>query len=615
MSLLSVRKGSTYPIGASLCDDGIQFSCVTGVNQDCGVVLIRRNDLSRVRIPFSEGRRVGNISSVVIKNIDYSDYRYNFYIGDREIPDPYARRIYGNEEFGIKESCELSCGFNFSDNSAGDFEPLCIPFSQSVIYCLHVRSFTADPSSKVSAPGTFSGITEKVQYLKKLGITAIEILPCYEFEETERLNENPVPGEYVAMDSVSFKLNYWGFKKGFYFAPKSSYSAGDPVAEFKTMVDTLHRNGIEVIMQFYFPDDVKQGFIFDVLKYWVSEYHIDGVHLKGSRIPITLICTEPLFANTKIFYDYIPEGEIYSPKDKPLYKNLCVYSDEFMYKVRGFLKGDEDRLKDFAYLSKYKPEHVGSVNFLTNYYGFTLNDLVSYDRKHNEDNGENNADGTNCNFSWNCGVEGPTRKTQINLLRKRMIKNALCMELLSQGTPVITAGDEFMNSQNGNNNPYCQDNEVNYLNWKFTKAGKEINDFTRMLIEFRKKSRLFEREVQPTMLDCTNSGFPDLSFHGEEAWKADFAGFNRHLGLMYAIPSEDESALELTYGAYNMYWEDKTFALPSLPKGSGWKLDFSTGKVECDCVENKCRVCLEKRSAAFFTVRLERNNKNNFRRH
>ena len=330
-------------------------------------------------------------------------------------------------------------------------------------------------------------------------------------------------------------------------------------------------------MQFYFPDNVKQGFIFDSIRYWVTEYHIDGVHLKGSKVPISFMGTEPLFANTKIFYHYIPEQEIYGTHEVPAYKNMCIYTDDFMYNMRKFLKGDDDMLSTMLSLTKRKPERVGSVNFITNYYGFTLNDLVSYDKKHNEDNGENNHDGADYNYSWNCGFEGKSRKNAVLALRKKMMRNALMLVMLSQGTPVLLAGDEFCNSQNGNNNPYCQDNEISWLNWNMTKPGKEMLEFTKELIAYRKAAAFLHVKKEFTMLDMYHCGYPDMSYHGEEAWKAELANYNHHVGIMYSSVQAD-GMVKLWYVAYNMHWEKKQFSLPKLSKGAKWQVALTTGE-------------------------------------
>ena len=387
--------------------------------------------------------------------------------------------------------------------------------------------------------------------------------------------------------TVNDTINYWGFKKGYYFAPKASYAASDdPCTEMRMLVRELHKAGIEIIMQLYFPDDTKGGLIQDVIRHWVVKYHIDGFHLKGNKIPIALLATDPLLANTKLLHDYIPEGEIYPQAVKPKYKNLCIYSDEYMYLMRKFLKADPDMLSEFVRLQKRIPEKCATANFITNYYGFTLNDLYSYDTKHNEANGESNRDGCNSNYSWNCGVEGKTRKKSIILLRQRMIKNAMLTLLGGAGTPVITSGDEFLNSMNGNNNAYCQDNECGYVNWNTTKAAQEM---TKSLIAFRKSKKFLNLSDELTMLDNASCGFPDLSFHQDEAWKTDLSGDKHYIGMMFAelVNATEDTEKEknigtkytkLYYIAYNMHWEERKFSMPNLFKKSKWNQILSTGE-------------------------------------
>ena len=593
MGDFKVKKGNTFPLGVSLTSDGAQFSMVNTTEEEVGIVLISKaNPRIRNRIPFPKCGRMGNISSMIVEGISFDDWAYKFYEGDSEYVDPYSLKILGNEKFGVKndEEYDLFSDYDSEEFDWGNDRVLCTPFSESILYLLHVRGFTGHSSSKVKHPGTFAGIAEKIPYLKELGITGLEILPCYEFEEYRKPETVKKSADYdYKSDPFGKKVNFWGFQKGYYFAPKASYAAsGNPCTEMKELVKSLHETGIEVIMQLYFPDDTKGGMIQDVIRHWVMRYHIDGFHLKGNKIPITLLATDPLLANTKLFYDYIPDSEIYAMNAKPKYKNLCVYSDEYMYQMRKFLKGDADMLQEFVRLEKRIPERTGTVNFITSYYGFTLNDLYSYDTKHNEANGEENRDGCNSNYSWNCGVEGKTKKKTILALRERMIKNALVTLLLSAGTPIITAGDEFLNSQNGNNNAYCQDNEVGYVNWNTTKSALEILDFTKELIAFRKAKTFLQLKEELTMLDHVSCGFPDLSFHQEEAWKIDLSGDKRHIGMMFTeltqAKKEKETALtvgtrctKLYYVALNMHWEEKVFSMPNLIKKAKWNLLLTTG--------------------------------------
>ena len=333
MEQFKITKGKMFPLGASVTGRGIQFSLVNSDANSSGIVLIsKQNKALKTRISFPEGCRMGNISSMIIENISPADYTYRYYVDDEEYVDPYSCAVIGNEQFGVKskDSYELSSAIDLEEFDWGDDRVLCTPFSESILYLLHVRGFTKSASSKVKHPGTFKGIIEKIPYLKDLGITAVELLPCYEFEEYVPQKEEKLPKDTTLFtDKSEEKVNFWGFKKGFYFAPKASYSsAADACLEMRTMVKELHKAGIEVIMQLYFTDDTKGGVIQDVLRHWVMKYHIDGFHLKGNKIPITLLATDPLLANTKLFYDYIPEEEIYPSNTKPKYKNLCVYSDE-----------------------------------------------------------------------------------------------------------------------------------------------------------------------------------------------------------------------------------------------------------------------------------------------
>lgn len=610
MEYLEISKGRPYPLGVYIYEDIIQFASIVGNDEDAGIILIDKKTGEKQRVPFGRGNRTGNVASVRIKNLRYENYDYNFYSGDEEFVDPYAMRVIGNEQYGEKDedSYYLRGGIVTDDFDWGCETGVCTPYDKSLIYLLHVRGFTADGSSGVKSKGCFRGVTEKIPYLKSLGITAVELMPCYEFEEFEFPTDKDKEIGKILGREVKGKLNYWGYKKGFYFAPKAGYSdTGNPVNEFKQLVKKLHENKIEVIMQFYFPDYVKQGTIVDALRFWLTVYHVDGFHIKGNNIPITFIATEPIFANTKIWYDYIPVNDIYEYTDKPAYVNLATYSDDYMYRMRRFLKGDEDCLKDVIPLIRENGYNCGKINFFTNYYGFTLNDLVSYERKHNEDNGENNADGCDLNFSWNCGVEGNTRKNSVLALRRKQIKNALAMLFMSQGVPLIFMGDEFLNSQQGNNNPYCLDNEVTHLVWPSSKASKEMTEYFKKLSLLRKESFGEFLGNDYTMVDRDNIGYPDLSYHGEEAYRADTAPYVRHLGIMYA--NKKDGMVTLLFTAFNMHWQDKEFALPKLPVGAKWDKMFETDESTLT-VTGKNSVCtLPGRTVAVLTATFKDNKK------
>ncbi len=473
-----------------------------------------------------------------------------------------------------------------------------LSYGDSIIYCLHVRGFTKHSSSHVKHKGTFLGIQEKIDYIKDLGVTTLELMPAYEFCEYEDEQDkftmeyqvNHIDEKLPKKDDetvINRKCNYWGFKKAYYMAPKSGFAAtSDPSGEFKDLIKALHKEGLELVMQFYFPNDCKQGYILEVLKHWVLEYHVDGFHLLGKNIPVTLLATDPLFTNVKLMYENFPVDEIYASQEMPAFKNLGYYRSEFMQDTRRFLKGDADMLRGFLFHVTNHNDKCGVVNYIANYDGFSLMDLVSYDRKHNEENGEGNQDGTEYNYSWNCGIEGPTKKKQVLTLRQKQLKNALIFLLCSQGTPMLTAGDEFGHSRKGNNNCYCLDNDSNWLDWNLIKKHKELFDFTKELIAFRKEKNILHKENALSNMDRFGSGYPEVSFHGEEAWKAGTENYLHHVAvLLYDSPKKDKP-VEALYIAYNMHWEVKVFDVPTLPKDTKWSIKYKTD-ADADIKENE----------------------------
>lgn len=605
MKKIKINYGQPYPLGVSVQEGGVNFSMVNSSDKECGIIFYRKGIEKKERIYFDQKHRIGNICCALVEGISVNDFEYNFFIGDECFVDPYAKKIVGNEKWRMGEFKRpfLRGGFDCCMFDWEETAPLHIPYSESIMYCLNIRSFTRHSSSKVKKRGTFEGVIEKIPYLKELGINSVELMPAYEFEECEwnqiQSSDKTFTIEYqvghidanLTSDSDKVqkaeRLNCWGYKEAFYFAPKASYASGsNPCDEFRRMVRELHKNGIEVIMQFYFPDYIKQGYILEVIKHWVLLYQIDGIHLKGGRIPVTLIATEPLLANTKIMCEDFYLHEIYPDAEMPGKKILGYYRDDFMYDMRKFLKGDPDMLKGFQYHMKRNHSKCGVINYVANYYGFTLNDLVSYERKHNEANGENNADGTDYNFSWNCGAEGPSRKKAIKQLRHKQMKNALSFLFTAQGTPLLFAGDEFGNSQNGNNNCYCQDNETGWVDWRGLSRNGDIFEYVKELIAFRKKHSILHLDTNLTMLDRYNKGYPDVSYHGEEAWKAQIDNYNRHIGIMYCGKNDNDNDGDYVYAAYNMHWNSHCFALPSIANYE-WIMAFGTEQNSLTVDEDK----------------------------
>jgi glycogen operon protein len=543
-----------------------------------------------VSLLLTDKNRIGNIFSVLVKGLNTEDYLYTYQVNDKERIDPYANVVYGRESYGKPLSFDkkfpLKGGFLPKDFDWQDDKPLRIPYSELILYKLNVRGFTIHNTSKVKNQGTFLGVVEKIPYLKELGINCVQVMPIYEFNEIIDYNPKNIDYKNISKDCKNIgqecKVNYWGYcDENQYFAPKASYSSNpyQVVHELKTMIKELHHNGMELIMEMNFPYGTNQGLIQDCLRYWAMEYHVDGFKLTGEAVPITLLATDPLLSNVKMLAADWNLGYIYGKDFVPNYKHLAEYNNAYSVDVRRFLKGDESQVKSFAERFKYNPGKCGAINYITNQDGFTLMDLYSFDLKHNEANGENNLDGIEYNHSWNCGEEGKSKKKKVIQLRKKQIRNALTTLFLSQGAPMLLAGDEFCNSQNGNNNAYCQDNETSWLNWEDLNANQDTFRLVKELISFRKRHPILHMEQILKSMDYISCGFPDLSFHGTKAWYPDYSYYNRMLGIMlagrYAKINRKENDSNF-YLAYNMHWENHIFDLPALPKGMKWHILFDT---------------------------------------
>lgn len=544
------------------------------------------------QIEFDPGERIGNVWSLSVEK-DLRGLSYSYEANGQSFSDPNGSVFTGRRHFGrlsdgvklLKTPIEESLPAESSDWRAD--KPLNIPYEDSVIYRIHVRGFTKDSSSGVEKEkrGSFAGIIEKIPYLLELGVNGVELLPSYEFNEIMlRKFAEDSPTGYPFLEEEknvlrpaavpTGKINYWGFTEdALYLAPKASYSSrnGNPREEFRTLVWELHKNGIQVFLDLYFTEKALPDYISTVMRYWRTQFHIDGIHLIG-RVPQEVIVRDPYLAEFKIWAEHW-DGE---PKGKRQ-NFLREYNDSFQNDMRRILKGDESMLRSLMEHIRGPENGTGGIHYMANESGFTLMDMLSYDRKHNEGNGENNQDGSDYNFSWNCGEEGASRKKGVKLLRKRMFRNAMLLLFLSQGTVLLNAGDEFGRSKGGNNNSYCQDNAVNWLDWRLLKKNRELWDFTKYLIAFRKQHRVFHQSEPLRGLDYRNKGIPDISFHGENAWRVDMENFRRQLGVMYAgAYAEDESFLVL----YNLHWESHRFRLPHPENGKCWKLVLDSAEEE-----------------------------------
>ncbi|MDR2889030.1 MAG: hypothetical protein LBV33_04220 [Lachnospiraceae bacterium] len=607
--------------GVYTVSDGICFCTDAVAGDNCGVIIYDEHD-NTLRIPFSPKGRRGCLYGLKVyfpitmvageqsvegppagEPVIYPDEgslagcRYNYYCDDETVVDPDARVIYGRSCWGEPSEPVISGGFYCQDFDWGDDQPPETPYSDSIIYGMQVRSFTMHKSSGVKHRGTFEGIIGKLPYLQSLGITAIELLPAYEFDEWETII---VPNQLEERSLI----NGWGFKEAYYYAPKASFGADiRPDRSFKTLVQESHRAGIEVLMYFFFPPTVNRADIPDILRFWVMEYHIDGIHLLGHDLPLSIITHDPLLSGIKILYNEYSYWE-----EQPRFPNTGVFRDHFKNEIRRLLKGDEDMIEALLYHQRNNPGERGTINYLADYGGFSLFDLTAYDQKHNEANGERNLDGTNHNFSWNCGVEGPSRKKLVRELRLKQIKNALALLFLSQGTPFLYSGDEFGNTRFGNNNTYCQDNEVGWVKWTPNQMGSEVLAFTRSLIELRKQHPILHLPTEIPVIDYAQGGTPIMSYHGEGAWRPDSGLYSRSVGIMCCgryVKQQDGTDDDSFYFAINMHWKPHRLALPKLPKGFRWSLVTATDpdRPELEVENKELSIMVKERSISIFKSR------------
>lgn len=598
MDVVSVSRGSGLPLGSKKIGDR-QWQFSFAVNRARKIVLHlfhREKNAPFYSISYEESYSVGGIFSVVVTFSQEEKIEYVYEVDGRVKLDPYARQLRGRENFGeprTRKQEELVHSLTVEEPEPVT-EPLYLPFHQMILYRLHVRGFTQHESSKVKAKGTFRGVEEKISYLKKLGINSILFMPCYEFDETIREEDRDITGfrytkrvvDKETGGSIAYPtVNFWGYtEKVNYFAPKTSYAMDKehPMEEFAHMVQKLHENGIQVIMEIYFTYGTNCTLILDCLRYWVHTFGIDGFKINNEVVIGKMVVSDPYLARTKFLATTWNLGEIYNRYEMPEDRTLAEYNDGFLVDARRFLKSDEGQTETFSRRFSRNDAQQSVINYVSNNNGFTLMDMVSYDMKHNEENGENGTDGTDYNYSWNCGWEGPTKKKQIIQLRLKQIKNVLLMLFLSQGVPMIMAGDEFGNTQYGNNNAYCQDNEIGWVDWKLPIMNQRILKFTKAVIALRKQHPVFSAPKGLRGMDYIACGCPDISFHGTKPWYPEFYNYSRVLGVMlygkYAVISKRKSDKSF-YIAYNMHWDDHKFELPKLPKDKKWKVIMDTDRI------------------------------------
>ncbi len=586
--LFSIKAGDTLSFGVTKVADGVQFSIyIPGVTESYLKLYKKGRKEPSCVIRLTDEYKRGSVYFLKITGIKRrkdkdsrslaailsEEFEYMYETDGKEFIDPYAQVIHGRSNWGkVVDKKYVRGGICLEEFDWSGDRQIKRPFSELIIYQLHVRGYTRHSSSKVAHKGTFDGLMEKISYIRELGVNTVMLVPCYEFNEIQ-----------LVRDDGSVRFNYWGYgaQDTFYLAPKASYAAdkGNPVREFKELIKQFHKAGIEVLMDIYFSPGTNLYLMSECLRHWILNYHIDGFRINNEVMPEVVLISDPMLSGIKLLTSYWEEHLIADIDVKKEGMMLAEYNEGFMNDARRFLKSDEGMVQTFVNRFKRNPDKYSVINFMTHINGFTMTDLVSYDIKHNESNGEANRDGTEFNYSWNCGVEGKTRKTTVLNRRAVQIRNAFTMLLCSQGTPMIFAGDEFGNTQYGNNNAYCHDDAITWLNWSFTKRDKEILEFVKNMIAFRKEHTVLRCENEFHMMDTKGVGIPDMSVHGTQAWKTDYSNYNRMLGILlngeYA-QDKDGSKDDTLYIIYNMYWEAKTFDLPNLMPGQKWHVAFTT---------------------------------------
>lgn len=644
-----IRPGFFRMYGACVASNGVSFTINSHGATRCTLLLFKpQASKPYARIPFPDSYRIGDTYSMLVFDIKPDEFEYAFsfdgpyepakgllFNEENVLLDPYSRAVTGQRKWGEKpeggKDFEYRARVVKSSFDWGNIKQLEQPFEDLVIYETHVRGYTKDKSSGVSAPGTFAGLKDKIPYLKDLGINAVELMPIFEFDEMESAR---------VVDGVQL-YNYWGYNTVSFFATNTSYAfneehnhEGD---ELKSLIKALKENGIEVILDVVFnhtaegnemgpcfsfkgidnnvyymltPDahyynfsgcgnvmncnhPVVRSFIIDCLRHWAIEYRVDGFRFDLASIlgrdqngapmanpPILeSLAFDPVLGKMKLIAEAWDAGGLYQVGSFPSWNRWAEWNGRYRDDMRSFLKGDDGMAGNAitritGSRDLYSPEsrgHKASVNFMTCHDGFTLYDLYSYNEKHNEKNGWNNTDGDNNGHSWNCGAEGETDDPNVNGLRRRLIKNAFAALLCSRGPAMFFAGDEFCNTQFGNNNAYCQDNIISWLDWSRLEEFKEIHDFVRHMIQFRKEHPILRKMTKPS--SCQ---FPEISVHNGTPFNASTDYKTKLIGIMYAGRNEEDTEDDIVFYCMNAYWEPLVMQLPVLPNGKHWHVDTNT---------------------------------------
>lgn len=589
-----MRKFQTEPgnpalWGAVKTTEGYNFTVAVPEGKEASLLLYRKRSKDVWQeIPLKEEDRIGTVSSVLIRGLEDGTFSYNYRIDGKIVQDIYTKELRGREKFG-QDMPEDGAGIAsmIPEKPVMKTRPLNLPYEELVAYKTHVRGFTKDSGSGVHAKGTFQGIREKIPYLKELGVNALELMPVYEFFEVPEELPRRVTDEsgQICDAKQPVRVNYWGYAApALYFAPKESYAATSrPVQEFAELVDALHEAGIACILEFYFGPELSTYFILNVLHYWQLTFSVDGFHLLGEGAKATELAKDELLKKTKLIFTGFDPAWIYGDS-VPVCRNLGEHNQGYLETMRRYLKGDEGCISGFTYYLRRNPATHGVFHFFADHDGFTMADMVSYERKHNMENGDDNTDGSVNNYSWNCGTEGVTKRKAVQSLRMQQLKNAFTMLLTGQGTPMIYGGDELLNSQKGNNNAWCQDNRTGWVNWNNGKAGQELLAFVKKMIRFRKEHPILHGPRELRLMDYQGAGCPDLSYHSQRAWFSQMENTCRFIGVMYCGDygkKEDGTFDDSLYIGYNMHWNSHKLALPSLSGKRSWSVAVDTSREEC----------------------------------
>ena len=552
--------------------------------------------------------------------------------------DPYARAVTGQSQWGHVNNAQHGYRARVvqSNFDWGDQRHHSIPMEDLIIYELHVRGFTMDESSGVKHHGTFEGLREKIPYLKELGVNAVELMPIFEFDEmrdVRLIDENELidfwgynPVSFFAPNTSycsSMEYNREGLElktlikdlhdngievildvvfnhtaEGNEFGPCFSFKGFDNNIYYMLTPDGHYYNfsGCGNTLNCNHP--VVRDMILECLRYWVIEYRVDGFRFDLASIlgrnddgtPLSQppllrsLAFDSILGNVKLIAEAWDAGGLYQVGSFPSWKRWAEWNGRYRDDMRRFLKGDDFLAQTAAARitgspDLYDPAYRGgnaSINFLTCHDGFTLYDLYSYNQKHNEANGWGNTDGADDNNSWNCGVEGETDDPAILALRKRLMKNACAILLCSRGTPMFLSGDEFADTRYGNNNPYCQDNLISWLDWSLLKKNKDLFDFFQYMIQFRKDHPVIRKDLEPSYL-----GVPAMSTHGPTPDETNFSGDSHVVCVRFAGYNEATQKEDLVYLAVNSGWFPVTLTLPELPEHYKWKVAVNTGDPKC----------------------------------